>query len=52
MLLAIPLTSAGWVLARDLIALRRARREAGAASELGEAALEATAEPGHAAQGR
>jgi predicted PurR-regulated permease PerM len=29
-LLAIPLTSAGWVLARDLIALRRARHEAGA----------------------
>jgi predicted PurR-regulated permease PerM len=45
-LLAIPLTSAGWVLARDLIALRRERHEAGAASELGEAALEATAEPG------
>ena len=51
-LLAIPLTSAGWVLARDLIAMRRARHKAGAASELGEAALEATAEPGHAAQGQ
>jgi predicted PurR-regulated permease PerM len=32
-LLAIPLTSAGWVLARDLIALRRARHEARAASD-------------------
>jgi len=27
-LIAIPLTSAGWVLARDLIALRHARHEA------------------------
>ena len=44
-LLAIPLTSAGWVLARDLIALRRARHGSGPAGELGEAALEATAEP-------
>jgi predicted PurR-regulated permease PerM len=41
-LLAIPLASAGWVLARDLIALRRARHEAAAAREVGEAVTTST----------
>jgi predicted PurR-regulated permease PerM len=45
-LLAIPLASAGWTLARDLIALRKARHAAGPGEDVGDIALPGDATPG------
>jgi predicted PurR-regulated permease PerM len=48
-LLAIPLASAGWTLARDLIALRKARQAAGPGEDVSDIALPGDDSPGEGA---